>query len=78
MVSSEGVGWSDGGVGSSSCPRASFCALVVVPSSRIVVVHHLVGPFAAVVFTVVHHCLVVIMSWRRVSWSRFSGDIVVL
>ena len=38
VVSSEGVGWSGGGVGSSSCPWASFCALVVVPSSCIVVV----------------------------------------
>ena len=43
-----------------------------------VVVCHLVGPFAAVMFAVIHCHLVVIMWWCHVSWSHFSSDIVVL
>ena len=62
------------------CRRASLSHVAVAYNQQQrtttnVVVRRLVGPFAAVVFAVVHCRLVVVMSWYCVSWSRFGGDV---
>ena len=71
----------------SSCCRRTLLSHVAVAYNKqqrtmtTVVVRCLVGPFAAIVFAVVHRRLVVVMSWCRVSCvmvAFHSGDIVVL
>ena len=52
------------------CRRASLSHVAVAYNKQrrtttLVVVRHLVGPFAAVVFAVVHRRLVVVMLWCR-------------
>ena len=64
-----------------SCCRCTSLLHVAVTYNRQqrtmtnVIICCLVGPFAAIMFAVVHHRLVVIMLWYCVLWSHFSSEV---